>query len=157
VDVTFAVVLYAILLAIAIPAYLLVDNRRSRGRSKDASTERGARTKKRRGEKAKTVPEEEVLTEKATAAVAPPPVQLLDTSPVVQTVAASEPKPFASSNFRLEGVAKGIGMDVESLKRWVEEKRQRSTLEDRRQAMYRILASLEKSEEERKQRLGAAA
>jgi hypothetical protein len=65
-------------------------------------------------------------------------------------------KPSLPSDMRLEAVAKGIGVDVKSLQRWVDDQKRLAAGEDRRQAMYKILADLEKPPEMRQQRLNFA-
>jgi hypothetical protein len=53
----------------------------------------------------------------------------------------------------LDGIAKSIGVDVKSLQRWVDEQKRMAAGEDRRQAMYKMLADLEKSAETRERKL----
>ena len=68
-----------------------------------------------------------------------------------------EPKSPVPADLHLERVARDIGVDVRNLQRWVDELRRKEAGEGRKQAMYKILANLESSEQMRKQELSVAA
>jgi len=164
-DLGFAIILYVALVMIVVPAYLLAAMHGASKRLQNPIPRRNEKMKMR-GEKAQPP----VFSERPSPAAIETELPIFSgrLSPAIN--GAESPsfsvdlhfrvtctvKPSLPSDMRLEAVAKGIGVDVKSLQRWVDDQKRFAAGEDRRQAMYKILADLEKPPEMRQQRLNFA-